>query len=171
MFDILNARDFYAALVEDFDDFVAEPHSSRRALHCAITAYHLHEWVWGDWLAKDEAGRDTLGISGRNRDLFLKWIDRHCVWFRSVQDLANGTKHFTRSTGFEALLVRGSGDGVLGVSPYGKGYLVIDWGEAAGDLRWQPAGHLLEVVVRFWRDFFHNYLPETDLPVSRHHVD
>lgn len=43
MSDHLSCRDFYAILVEDFDDFMAEPHSIRRAWHCAITAYHLHE--------------------------------------------------------------------------------------------------------------------------------
>jgi len=52
MFDIKTADDFYAVLVADFDDFMDEPHSGRRALHCAITAYHLHEWVWGDWLRR-----------------------------------------------------------------------------------------------------------------------
>jgi len=43
MSDHLSCRDFYAILVEDFDDFMAERHSIRRAWHCAITAYHLHE--------------------------------------------------------------------------------------------------------------------------------
>ena len=46
MFDLVTAHDFYAMLVEDFDDFMAEPHSARRAVHCAITAYHLLDWVW-----------------------------------------------------------------------------------------------------------------------------
>jgi hypothetical protein len=48
MFDISNAQDFYAMLVQDFDEFFEDQQSSRRAIHCAITAYHLHEWVWGD---------------------------------------------------------------------------------------------------------------------------
>ncbi|MBY4611616.1 hypothetical protein K6M90_28745 [Rhizobium sp. 9T] len=170
MFDIKSAGDFYAVLVEDFDDFVAEPHSARRALHCAITAFHLYEWVWGDWLSKDKAARDAMGIASRDRDAFLQWIDRYCVWFQIVQDLANGTKHFGRSTGFETMRVVGFGD-AGGVGPGGKGYLVIDWGETAGDQRWFPAAHLLEVVVRFWRDFFRKYRPADDLPASRHHVD
>ena len=62
MFDLTNSRDFYAILVEDFDDFMAEPHSARRAVHCAITAYHLHEWVWGDWLKHDYDVWKALGI-------------------------------------------------------------------------------------------------------------
>ncbi len=38
------------------------------------------------------------------------------------------------------------------IGPYGAKYLVIDFGEG-GD-RYMPAGFLLEVVVRFRRDFF-----------------
>ncbi len=171
MFNITTASDFYSMLVEDFDDFVKEPHSARRAMHCAITAYHLHEWVWGDWLSKSKAAREALGVSGRDKDLFLQWIDQHCIWFRIVQDLANGTKHFARQTGFDTLLVAGFGEGGFGIGPYGEGYLVIDWGEDAGKHRWLPAAHLLEVVVRFWRDFFRSYLPSVGLHVSIHHVD
>ena len=48
MFDLVAAHDFYAMLVEDFDDFMAEPHSARRAVHCAITANDLLDWVWHD---------------------------------------------------------------------------------------------------------------------------
>ncbi len=37
---------------------------------------------------------------------------------------------------------------------HGKGYLLIDLGEGAGEHHWLPAAHLLEVVVRFRRNFF-----------------
>jgi hypothetical protein len=45
MFDLTTSRDFYAMLIAYFDDFMAEPQSERRALHGAITSYHLHAWV------------------------------------------------------------------------------------------------------------------------------
>lgn len=169
MFDLTTSRDFYAMLVEDFDDFMAEPHSARRAVHCAITAYHLHEWVWGDWLKADHVTRAALKI--RDRDSFLSWIGRHSVWFLFIQELANGTKHFIRDQGFQTMRIGGYGEGPYGVGPYGKGYLVIDCGEDAAENRWLPAAHLLEVVVRFWRDFLRKYRPDLDLPVSKHHVD
>ena len=57
-------------LVEDFDDFMAEPHSIRRAWHCAITAYHLHEWVWGDWLKANDKARRLL--TGEVRRAFMQ---------------------------------------------------------------------------------------------------
>jgi hypothetical protein len=83
MFDLTNSRDFYAMLVEDFDDFMAEPHSARRAVHCAITAYHLHEWVWSDWLKHDYDVWKALGI--RDKDSLRSWIDAKCVWVLAVQ--------------------------------------------------------------------------------------
>jgi hypothetical protein len=168
MFDLTNSREFYAMLVEDFDDFMAQPHSARRAVHCAITAYHLHEWVWGDWLKEDYGVWKAIGI--RDKDSFRAWIESKCVWFLAVQDIANGTKHFIRDQGFETMRIGGYGQGPFGVGPYGQGYLLIDYGEGAAEHRWQPAAPLLEVVVRFWRDFFRAYRPSLDLPVSKHHV-
>jgi hypothetical protein len=129
MFDLTNSRDFYAILVEDFDDFMAEPHSARRAVHCAITAYHLHEWVWGDWFKHDYDVWKALGI--RDKDSFRSWIDGKCVWFLAVEELANGTKHFIRDQGFETMRIGGYGQDW--VPPYGKGYLLIDYGEGAGE--------------------------------------
>lgn len=168
MFDPLSCRDFYAMLVEDFDDFMAAPHSARRAWHCAITAYHLHEWVWGDWLKRNQPMRDALRVNSRTD--FLNWIERHCVWFLFIQQLATGAKHFVRTPGSQPIHV-GYGQGPYGLGPYGQGYLMLDFGEEAGDERWQTAATYLEVVVRFWRDFFRAYLPDPHLPVSRHHVD
>ncbi len=91
MFDIVTSLDFYAALVQDFDDFMDNQSSSRHALYCAITAYLLHEWVWGDWLGNDHDTWKTLGI--RDKESFLAWVDRACPWFAFIQSLANGAKH------------------------------------------------------------------------------
>jgi len=49
--------------------------------------------------------------------------------------------------------------------------LLIDFGEDEGVHRWMPAAHLLEIVVRLWRDFFRLYCPIPPGPASKHHVD
>jgi len=46
----LPPRAYLAKLEADFADFMKERGSERLALNCAVTAYHLHEWVWHDWL-------------------------------------------------------------------------------------------------------------------------
>ena len=82
MFSIDTSRDFLAKLEADFTDYAKEPGSGRLALTCAMTAYHLHEWVWGDWLKTDYAVWKTLGI--RDLETFLAWIDRTCPWFQVI---------------------------------------------------------------------------------------
>ena len=74
MFDLVTSDDFYAMLVQDFDEYMAEQHSARRAFHCVISAYQLYEWVWGDWLKTDYTVQKTLGV--RDKDSFAEWICR-----------------------------------------------------------------------------------------------
>jgi hypothetical protein len=172
MFGITTSRDFLAKLEADFDDFTKEPHSARLALNCAITAYHLHEWVWGDWLKTDFVTWKALGI--RDKETFLGWIDKVCPPFSTIQQLTNGTKHFGPVQQFKTERVgappfmfddRGAGFdvGVFdGPMPYeaakhGNGYLLIDYGDGAGSHRWRTAVALLDDVVRFWQEFFARY--------------
>jgi hypothetical protein len=65
------------------------------------------------------------------------------------------------------MVIRGSSP--LGLQ--GEGYLLLDLGEGAGEHRWLPAGHLLEVVLRFLRDLFKRFTPATSLAHSKHHVE
>jgi len=173
MFDITTSRDFLAKLEGDFADFMKEPGSGRLALNCAVTAYQLHEWVWREWLKNDKPTRQALGIG--NRREFLAWIDRACVWFIWIQELATGAKHSVplsfkaRRVSLlpEARNLPNAGaedchwDGPMPYLTDGPDVLLIDNGPEAGDVhdRYMPAAMLLEVVVRFWREFFEKYAP------------
>jgi hypothetical protein len=173
MFDMTTSRDFLWKLEADFDDFMEEPHSARLAVNCALTAYHLHEWVWGDWLKADYATWKSLGI--RDKESFLAWIDKACPWFSTIQELANGTKHFgapsfTTEFAVSPPYVYGEpatewdeGSPKPYVADGGKGHLLIDFGPGTGSHRWQTAGMLIDAVVRFWREFFFRYHPDPDV--------
>jgi hypothetical protein len=63
MFDLVSVHDFYRMLIQDFDEFMEEPYSSRKAVHCAITAHHLADWVWHDKIERDPDLRARLGIA------------------------------------------------------------------------------------------------------------
>lgn len=169
MFEIEGCRDFYRMLVADFDDFIDQSASGRRAIHCAISAFHLYEWVWGDLIKPDMQLQAALGVNSCRE--FLRWIEQKSPWFSTVQKLANGGKHFIRNPNFHARKMSGFGRGPYGMGPYGSEYLLLDLGENAGEHRWKPAAYILEVVVRFWRDFFRTYQPSLNLPHSKHHVD
>ena len=164
MFDINNSRDFYAKLLADFDDFMENADSARHAMNCAITAHHVHDWVWNDYLKNDVVTRKQLGI-GKQKKEFVRWINGHSVWFGMVQEISNGSKHFGRQASFETRRVAGYGMGGYGIGGFGQPYLMIDNGEEAGVHRFMTIPMLLEVVVRFWRDFFRSYSPyRDDLP-------
>lgn len=167
-FAIENSEDFYKLLVTDFDEFCADPTSSRLAIHCAISAYHMADWVWGDWLKNDAKTRAALGVS-KDKASFLRWIDRHSIWFAYIQGIANGSKHFAPQH-FGTDVVSGFGEGPFGVGPFGRPYLVVDFGDGipVGE-RYQAAGALLEVVVRFWRDFLRIHRPNPGRVDSTNH--
>ena len=124
MFDIVNSRDFYQKLLEDFDDFMQQPDSARHAMNCAITAHHMADWVWGDFVKSDAALKAKLGV----RDIhdFLRWIDTQTVWYGLVQSLSNGSKHFIRKAAEGTQKIEGYGMGGYGQGPFGRSYLAIE---------------------------------------------
>jgi hypothetical protein len=167
MFDIENSFDFYRMLVADFDDLMSDKQSARKAIHCAITANHLPEWVWHDWLRRNDEVKHALGIT--NRASYFAHLNNF-VWLGILKEIANGSKHFERQS-FNTQHVRSYGAGPYGIGPYGHGYLLIDLGEGAGeDQRYLSAISLIEVCVRFWRDFFRLHRPDIFLEHSTHHT-
>ncbi len=190
IFDIQTHIEFYNMLVDDFDDWMREQHSTRRAFHCILEAYHLREWVWHDLVENNQTLKDALKTPTETD--FNNLVNQKCVWFPYLKDLTNGSKHFeAREQSFEAYRVaaapfsldvlgaglsEGAWDGpvryVSGSLPVGqdnKGVLMFDFGESAGEDRYLPVLHIVESVVRFWRDTLRNLHPGTSIKSSAHH--
>ncbi len=164
MFDINNSRDFYQKLLEDFGDYMSQQDSARHAMNCAITAHHIADWVWGDFVKGDAALKAKLGVNDIHD--FLRWIDTQTVWYGLVQGISNGSKHFIRKNAEGAVKVQGFGMGGCGQGPYGMSYLAIQVSET--DPKNLPISQLLEVVIRFWRDFLRLHSPyAADMPVGK----
>jgi hypothetical protein len=168
MFNIENSRNFYEKLLEDLADFQDNPHSARHAINCAITAYHMHEWVWGDWLKTDYATWQKLGI--RDKETFLAWVDQNEPWFRSIQDLCNGSKHFDRSASGKTKASGGVDSAAFDEGAFDTLRLEIE-ADVLDKKEWIDADILLETVVKFWRNFFLEHSPyKASLPTSRAHL-
>jgi|ERR1700733_15319167 hypothetical protein len=163
MFDIVNSQDFYQKLLEDFDDFMQQQDSARHAMNCAITAHHMADWVWGDFIKSNAGLKAKLGIKGK--DDFMRWIDTQTVWYGLVQSLSNGSKHFIRKAAEGTQKIEGFGMGGYGQGPYGMSYLAIEI--SATDPRFLPINQLLESVIRFWRDFLRDNGPYASLPEGK----
>jgi hypothetical protein len=59
--------------------------------------------------------------------------------------------------------------GSLPVGQDNKGVLMFDFGEGAGHHRYLPVLHVVESVVRFWRDTLRNLHPALSIKSSVHH--
>lgn len=160
MFDIEDSIGFYRLMVENYDDFVENSGSSRHAINCAISAYHIAEWIWGDWLHSDYAvWRKLAGV--RDRDSFKAWIDQETPFFTVVKDLANGSKHFaskirrTKSTGTYV-------DNDYVEPGYQEQYLEVEV-----DGSWIEAIIVVEEMVVFWERFLKTHRPQAVLPQPR----
>jgi hypothetical protein len=82
-FNITNAKEFLGKLHEEQKDFIASRClSGRHALNAIITAYHLHEWVWGEWLQNHHDLRKAWGVN--SADDFRQYLSkRPCPAFKA----------------------------------------------------------------------------------------
>ncbi len=85
-FDIKTSDDFYNKLKEDYNEFCTKETSSRIALNCAMTAWHLHEWIYNDY-------KNTKLRQFREVKRFGRELKKKCPSLQIMQDLSNGTKH------------------------------------------------------------------------------
>jgi hypothetical protein len=166
MFDITNSLGFYKKLLEDVADLQEHPDSARLAVNCAVTAYHLHEWVWGDWLKTDHAAWKKLGI--RDKKGFLDWLDAHAPWFQTVQMLANGSKHFMRQASQQTRRTGSFDLAAFDNDAFDVTRLEIEI-EGADAKKWIKAEIFFEEIARFWRDFFREYGPHGQPLTGRVH--
>jgi hypothetical protein len=73
--------------------------SSRHAINAIMTAYHLHEWVWGDFVKKRSDLHAAWQLAPDRRVKcadFRAWLskDEQCPTMIDAQAVTNGTKHF-----------------------------------------------------------------------------
>jgi hypothetical protein len=134
-----------------------------------MTAYHLHEWVWGDWLKTDHETWKKIGGIRDDRSFKARLGE---LWpaMTVIEELTNGTKHFRQhdrleNPSAETERVAGYGRGPYGVGPYGQPYLLIDFGSDCSP-RYQTAEQLIDDAVAFWRGLFNLYFNQNRDPVT-----
>jgi hypothetical protein len=159
VFEIKDSVDFYGKMIEDYDDLVENPGSSRHAINCALSAYHIAEWIWGDWLKTDYDAWKKLKI--RDREGFLRWASSSNSWYVAIADVANGSKHFALG------LAETKATGAYAAAGYMRpGYQETHL-EIQANGQWVDAATMFEDVVMFWDDFFRTYRPSVTLPSPR----
>lgn len=86
-FDIKTTADFLKKLIEDYNEFLVDRTSSRVALNCAMTAWHLSEWTYNEF-------NQQLATQFTTLSLYQQSIKKQCPSLQIMHDLANGTKHY-----------------------------------------------------------------------------
>lgn len=151
MFDIKNSRDFYSKCLDDYMSLLQTPTYAGFAINCALSTYHLSEWIWGDWLKTDERIKAKLGI--RTCDEFKRWVDKNCRYFETVQSVANGSKHFNRRIAAKTSVVETS------VEEGDQQHLVID--VSSDETR--SFEDVIESMLNFWYEFLDEHSPYENL--------
>jgi len=87
-FEIKTSIDFFIKLKEDYLEFNANKLSSKCAINCAMTAWHLAEWIYVEYNALANINQfQTI-------EMFKNNIKSQCPSLQIMQDITNGTKHF-----------------------------------------------------------------------------
>lgn len=169
MLGITNTLQFYKKLVDEFDDCVKMPGSSRHAMNFVITAYHMTDWVWGGFLKADLDKQAELGMKENSISGFRNWLDDRCLWLGQMQELCNGSKHFDLKKGppiqmkYVSAAFNGSAFNTAAFNEH-RAYLALEMGELEGRPLIVPANHIFEAVMRFWRDFLRAHSPYEQIP-------
>jgi hypothetical protein len=151
-FNITTPGALFQKLLQEQQDFTKENClSARHALNAVMTAYHLHEWVWGGFLKQRRDVQASLRLArGKRRvtkESFLAWVVERCPAMADAQLITNGTKHY----GSE--IQTGAHQGAFQRSAFSNGFDVSYlWVERNG--REQRAEEFIGELVEFWTVFF-----------------
>lgn len=81
-FGIKTSIDFFHKLEDDHNEFLKDPLSSSKALNCAMSAWHLTDWIYVEYYAGQVHSKH-----------FKERIKQECFALVILQDITNGSKH------------------------------------------------------------------------------
>jgi hypothetical protein len=157
-FGITTPRALLEKLTEELRDFeAADCLSARYAINAVMTAYHLHEWVWGELVKKRLDLHSTWRLSpGRraNRGDFKDWIKGQCPAIIEAEKVTNGAKHFNMPR-----IPTGRHQGAFQRNAFQSNAFDVPhlWIERNGQR--QRAEDFIKELVEFWIGFFKEYVP------------
>ncbi len=84
-FELKSSADMLRKLLADIDDYLNNDESSSKALNCAMTAWHLTEWVYHEFKINEF----------NSVSKFQQHMKERCPQLQIVHDISNGTKHYS----------------------------------------------------------------------------
>lgn len=89
---LVDAKAFYLVVVEpDVRDFFNRPGSTRNFVHCALSLYHLADWIFIHHKDSERINRY------RDETAYTEALIEKCPEFKTILSVANATKHAERN--------------------------------------------------------------------------
>jgi len=145
-FDITTARGFFNKLTQDISDFRNDPTSSRLAINCAMTSWHLGEWIFND--LEDLLNADFANVKAYLIDLRTV----QCPSLEIMRVITNGSKHCKISSPSSKIVNTAKHDGLFSSAfsrQFDVTYLYIEL-EDGTTIHFED---ILSEVFAFWNDY------------------
>jgi hypothetical protein len=143
-FDIKNSKDFNNKLREDSSEFMKDTLSSRVAINCAMTAWHLTEWVFHEYFPSDF----------KDEKEFQAKIKLRCPSLQVMHDISNGTKHYVLKRHKPEVSETGVHDGDFDPADFSDDFNVSCLILTKKDGTILYFLDELKIVLEFWATFF-----------------
>lgn len=159
-----NSSDYWHHMVlPDREDFLNQSTDLRRALHSAISLFHLSDWIYTDYKTAIDATFTYLDKNGSimnvsDEKTFARSLAQKHPDFELIRGICNSAKHLVIRPGHHAaypsnaantvVQSTGYGTGRYGVGPYGGTPRVMLQGPNGADLEFE---NLAQSVLGMWR--------------------
>lgn len=153
-FGIKSSVDFYKKLLDDYNDYLMDVNSSRLAVNCAMTGWHLIDWVYHEF-KKD----DFKSLSAFKDDIKVK-----CKEIEILQDITLGTKHYKLTSRESALReTKLSLNDNNEIDDYCKELNVSMFNVITKKGEMLYFNDVMQTVIIFWRKYFKEELKITNI--------
>ena len=142
-FEIRTARQYLDELLRPaYTEFLSDRLSSRKAIVCAIFAWHLRDWIWAQHKAelRIRLGLQTLAD-------FDSYLFKNCPELSIIQEVATGSKHLKASGSVQTTELAHGFAGFPLV--FTQSHLI-----AKTDTGVHFSGQLFKGAVAYWQNFF-----------------
>lgn len=154
-----SSEDLFQKLLSDFDEFSRNLAFTYKAMDCALSAWHLTDWVYNEWKRSTYGHHgDSKGLGDMRDNFYLS-----CPTLKVMHDITNGSKHLELKPGREKSNMAQSHTSFEDrVAPtisetFGDDWLLIDFQDGTEETMYV----LVSEAVEFWRSYFgaKNLLP------------
>jgi len=140
-------------LQEDYQDYLSDDTSSRKATHLATTCWHLIDWLFTHYVALNGPIAGFATLTDYREDLYPR-----CPNLKLMHDIANGSKHAELSRPKSNIK-----DTNKKMGGFGAGFSRKDFDVSRLEIHMEDGSiidfyDVAEDVVTFWNNYFNNVL-------------